>query len=144
MNRELLLFGGILNLLLAVFKIAMPHLFHWQEAMGSAESFLWFTLYAENLGLSVLLLFFAYISIFQWKQLLETGLGRTVLIAIGTLWLFRSAVELLLFRPGVDGAWWRVFMFLAAAILYLGSAAAGRPPRRASQAASDGALRDAQ
>ncbi len=143
MNRKLLLSGGILNVLLAVFKIAMPHLFHWQVAMGSAESFLWFTLYAENLGISVLLLFFAYMSIFQWKQLLETGLGRTVLIAIGTLWLFRGAAELFLYRPGVDGAWWRVFMFLAAAILYLGSAA-GRRPRRARQAASDGAVRDAQ
>ncbi len=144
MNRKLLLSGGILNLLLAVFKIAMPHLFHWQDAMGSAESFLWFTLYAENLAISILLLCFAYMSIFQWREMLETGLGKMVLIAIGTLWLFRSAVELFLFRPGVDGAWWRVFMFLAAAILYLGSAAAGRLPRRASQAASDGAVRDAQ
>ena len=142
MNRKLLLSGGILNLLLAAFKIVMPHLFNWKQAMGTGEAFLWFTLYAENLGISVLLLFFAYTSIFQWKQLLETGLGKTVLIAIGTLWLFRAAIELFLYKPGVDGAWWRVFLFLVAAILYLLSAAtAAWPPRRAIQVASDDATR---
>jgi hypothetical protein len=131
MHRKLLLAGGLLNLLLAVFKIAMPHLFHWKDALGTGQPFLWFTVYAENLGLSLLLLFFAYMSIFQWKQLLETSLGRTVMCAIGTLWIFRMGAELLLYRPGADGAWWRVFMFLAVAILYLLPAAAISGARRA-------------
>jgi hypothetical protein len=29
--------GGLLNPLLGIFKIIMPHLFHWKEAMGSAK-----------------------------------------------------------------------------------------------------------
>lgn len=119
MNRILLLVGGMLNLVLAVFKIAMPHLFHWKEAMGSGKAFMWSTVYAENLGISLLLLFFAHMSTFQWKELLETGLGRTVMVSIATLWIFRASAEIFLYKIGEDGALWRVFMFLGAALLYL-------------------------
>jgi hypothetical protein len=80
---------------------------------------MWSTVYAENLGISLLLLFFAYMSIFQWQELLKTGLGKTALLAIGSLWIFRSIAEIVLFRIGVDGAWWRVFLFLTGAALYL-------------------------
>lgn len=119
MNRILLLAGGLLNLLLAIFKIAMPHLFHWRDAMGASEGHMWATLYAENLGISLLLLFFAYMSIFQWQELLKTALGKTALLAIGSLWIFRSIAEIVLFRIGVDGAWWRVLLFLVVAAFYL-------------------------
>jgi hypothetical protein len=119
MNRKLLLAGGMLNLLLATFKIGMPYLFHWKEAMGSGEAFMWSTVYAENLGISLLLLFFAYMSIIQWKELLETGLGRTIMFSIATVWVFRSSAEIFIYKIGEDGTWWRVCMFLGAALLYL-------------------------
>jgi hypothetical protein len=83
----------LLNLLLALFKIAMPHLFHWKEAMGFAEGFMWSTLYTENFGISLLLLFFAYASIFHWRALLEISLGKTVLLFLGSLWVFRTVAE---------------------------------------------------
>ena len=111
--------GGLLNLLLGIFKIIMPHLFHWKEAMGSAEGFMWSTIYAENFGISLLLLFFAYTSIFHWKALLETSLGKTALLSIRTLWVFRTLAEVFLYRIGADGAWWRVIMFLGAAVMYM-------------------------
>ena len=102
MNRILLLAGGLMNLLLALFKIAMRHLFHWKQAMGSAKEFMWSTVYAENFGISLLLLFFAYMSIFHFRELLETGLGKTVLLSIGTLWVFRATTEVFLYRIGED------------------------------------------
>lgn len=135
MNRCLLLTGGLLNFLLAAFKIAMPHLFHWKEAMGSAEGFMWSTVYAENLGISLLLLFFAYVSIFQWRELLQTGIGKSILLSIGTLWTFRASAEILLYRIGVDGTWWRVIMFLGTAGLYLPPFARITWPRRAASKA---------
>lgn len=118
-NRILLFMGGLLNLLPGIFKILMPHLFHWKEAMGSAEGFMWSTVYAEIFGISLLLLFFAYTSIFHWRALLETSLGKTILLSIGTLWVFRTVAELFLYRIGEDGAWWRVIMFLGAAVMYM-------------------------
>jgi hypothetical protein len=119
MNRILLLAGGLLNLLFAIFTIAMPHLFHWRDAMGSSGAHMWATVYAENLGISLLLLFFAYISIFQWQQLLKTSVGKALLLSIGSLWTFRTIAEIALFKIGVDGAWWRVFLFLIVAAFYL-------------------------
>lgn len=119
MNRILLFAGGLLNLALALFKIAMPYLFHWRAAMDSSPASMWATLYSENLGISMLLLFFAYMSIFQWRELLLTGLGKTVLLSISALWIYRAAVELLGFKIGMDGAWWRFFLFLAIGLAYL-------------------------
>jgi hypothetical protein len=119
MIRYLLYTGGLLSLLLAIFKIAMPHLFHWKESMSAAEPGMWAILYGENLGISLLLLYFAFMSIFYWQDLLNTGLGKTVMLSIGTLWLYRSGAEVLLFKIGVDGAWWRVFLFLTMAGVYL-------------------------
>lgn len=119
MNRNLLWAGGLLNLLLAIFKIAMPYLFHWRDAMGSSAAHMWATVYAENLGTSLLLLFFAFMSIFQWQELLKTAPGKATLLAVGSLWIFRSMAEIALFKIGVDGAWWRVLLFLIIAAFYL-------------------------
>ncbi len=119
MNRMLLSIGGLLTFLLALFKIAMPNIFHWREAMETSAASMWSTLYAENLGISLLLLFFAYMSIFQWQELLVTGSGRTVMLSICVLWTYRVAAEVLLYKIGVDGEWWRVFLFLAMAVIYL-------------------------
>jgi hypothetical protein len=80
---------------------------------------MWSTGYAENFGISLLLLFFAYTSIFHWKALLETSLGKTTLLSIGTLWVFRTLAEVFLYRIGADGAWWRVILFLGAAVMYM-------------------------
>ncbi len=55
MNRILLTSGGLLSFLLALFKIAMPYLFHWREAIGASAASMWATLYAENLGIFLFL-----------------------------------------------------------------------------------------
>lgn len=119
MNRILLFVSGLITFSLAVFKIAMPYLFHWKEAMGSSEAHMWATVYAKNLAISILLLFFAYMSVFQWRELLKTSLGQTILLTIGSLWILRTTAEIVLFKIGVDGAWWRVFLFLGLAVSYL-------------------------
>ncbi len=119
MNRVLLIVGGLLTFLLTAFKIAMPYLFQWKEAMASSPASLWSTLYAENLGISLLLLFFAYMSVFQPGELLKAGLGKTILLCAGALWVFRTVAEVLLFKVGEDGAWWRVLLFAVLALMYL-------------------------
>ncbi|MGE5124587.1 MAG: hypothetical protein ACM3H7_08715 [Acidobacteriaceae bacterium] len=119
MNRALLFAGGMLNLALAAFKIAMPYLFQWRNLLASSPPSMWSTLFAENLAISMLMLFFAWMSLFQWQQLLSTGLGKTVMLSIGVLFIFRAAVELLVYKIGADGAWWRVLLFLVIALVYL-------------------------
>jgi hypothetical protein len=41
MNRALLFAGALLNLSLALFKIAMPYFFHWREALGPSAAGMW-------------------------------------------------------------------------------------------------------
>ncbi len=129
MNRVLLIVGGLLTFLLTAFKTAMPYLFQWKEAMASGPASLWSTLYAENIGISLMLLFFAFMSVFQSGELLKGTLGKTVLLCAGSLWVFRTVAEVVLFKVGQDGAWWRVLLFVALALMYLVPfATAGRTP----------------
>jgi len=119
MSRVLLFAGGLLNFALALFKIAMPYIFHWREAMESGAASMWSTLFAENLAISMLILFYGYISIFQWQELLTTGLGKVVMLSISTLFVYRAVVEVLVYKIGVDGAWWRGILFLFIALFCL-------------------------
>ena len=119
MNRMFLFAGGLLNLALGCFKIIMPYLFQWRESMGGSPASMWSTLFAENLAISMLMLFFAYMSIFHWRALLLTSLGKVVMLAISVLFIYRAGVEILVYRVGVDGAWWRVILFLVVALAYL-------------------------
>jgi hypothetical protein len=105
MNKYLFVTGGICTLLMAIFKIAMPYLFHWQASMNSATAEMWPILYAENLGISLLLLSFACVSIFYWMELISTSLGKAVILSIAGLWVFRATAEVTLFRIGVAGEW---------------------------------------
>jgi hypothetical protein len=77
-NKYLFVTGGLCALLMAIFKIAMPYLFHWQASMNKATTEMWPILYAENLGISPLLLSFAYVSFFCWMELISTSVGKTV------------------------------------------------------------------
>ncbi len=119
MSRIILFMGGLLNFALALFKIAMPYLFHWRDAMRASATSMWSTLYAENMAVSILILFFAYMSIFKWQELLTTGLGKAVMLSIGVLFVYRATVEVFLYKIGVDGAWWRLALFLVMALAYL-------------------------
>jgi hypothetical protein len=46
-------------------------------------------------------------------------LGKIVMLSIVSLWAYRAVTEILLFKIGLDGAWWRFFLFLVLAVIYL-------------------------
>lgn len=107
MNRILLFMGGLLNLSGPLQdRHALPLPLDGNDGFGRSVHVMWSTVYAENLGISLLLLFFAYMSFFQWRELREIGLGKIVLLSIGTLWVFRTAAEIFLL-PLARAVWSR-------------------------------------
>jgi hypothetical protein len=117
--RALLIAGGVGHILFAAFHLSFPVIFGWQEALSVLSNVNHAIVYTLHLAVVSNLLVFAYVSIFHWRELMTTGLGKVVTIAICLLWIWRTLAEVVFFRIGVDGAWWRVAVFLVGTLLYL-------------------------
>ncbi len=126
MKRYLLALGGVLNLLFAAFHVMFPWLFQWGSDLASLSSTNRSIPYTAHGVVILVLLAFAYISLFHWRALLETALGWAVATLICLVWLVRSAAEIVIFQIGQDGAWWRLALFLVAAAVYVPAVLAPR------------------
>lgn len=119
MSKALLMAGGILNAMFAVFHLALPSLAQWQNTLSTISMGSQAVMYALNLAAAFTLLVFAFVSVFYRHDLLTTNLGKALAISIGLFWFVRAAAEILYFRIGVDGSWVGVLIFGAIAFLYL-------------------------
>lgn len=111
--------GGVLHILMAAFHLSFPLLFRWGEDLSAVSSANRAIVYTLHLAVVLVLLFFAFASLVTWRELTTTRLGRSLVLCISLVWLLRATTEIVYFHIGVDGAWWRVLLFLALAGLYL-------------------------
>ena len=119
MSKALLIAGGILNALFAVFHLALPSLAQWQNTLRTISTDSQAVMYTLNLAAALTLLVFAYVSVFHRRDLLTTNLGKALAISIALFWLVRAVAEILYFRIGVDGSWVGVLIFGAIGAVYL-------------------------
>ena len=119
MSKALLIAGGILNALFAVFHLALPSLAQWQNTLSTISTDSQAVMYTLNLAVALVLLVFGYVSLFHRRDLLTTNLGKALAISIALFWLVRAVAEILYFRIGVDGSWVGVLVFGAIGFLYL-------------------------
>ena len=116
--RTCLLIGGILNILFGLFHLSFPWLLRWPEQLGNMSSANRALLYTLDSWIILVLLLLGCVSIFHRSDILATALGSRLMLSISGLWLVRSGAEVIFFRLGVDGAWWRLLIFLILAGLY--------------------------
>jgi hypothetical protein len=117
--QRALVAGGILNLLLAVFHLLFPWIFAWSEDLQPVSAANRAIIYTFQSVMVFVLLAFAYISIVHKADLVATRLGRTVLLLIGIVWIIRGIAEVVFFRLGAEGAWWRLALFLVLSAIYV-------------------------
>ncbi len=117
-SRTCLLIGGILNILFGLFHLSFPWLLRWPEQLGNVSSANRALLYTLDSWIILVLLLLGCVSIFHRSDILATALGTTLMLSISGLWLVRAGAEVIFFRLGVDGAWWRLLIFLILAGLY--------------------------
>lgn len=94
MNLEIVLkIGGIYNILCAVLHVFFPKMLKWDEIVplipGDRRPFVEQPLHIMNWCMAISWAMLAYIPIFHAQQLLEPGLGRTLLASIVIFWIFR-------------------------------------------------------
>ncbi|MBN2172278.1 MAG: hypothetical protein JW819_13240 [Candidatus Krumholzibacteriota bacterium] len=92
MANALLVIGGVLNLVFGAYHVWLS------RAIRASASLLPIDrgfLQIFNLGTTILVLFFAYVSFFHRRELVDTALGRTTLVFVFAFFLVRLVAQLL-------------------------------------------------
>jgi len=88
----LLLIGGVFQILVIALHVAM--FFGIAKAPGAdLPAVIKPLLHIFNAAVTAVVLFFAYVSLFRRRELVQTGLGRATCLFIGVFYLQRGLVE---------------------------------------------------
>jgi len=123
-NELFLKIGAIFHLVCALFHIAFPKKFNWNENLSelSSEKYLIIkqNLHIMNICLLLFWLVFAVVPFFFSSELLTTSVGKTILILIIAFWVIR----ILILQPifiGVKSkeSWQMIIFFLVGFVFFI-------------------------
>ena len=117
-HETVLLIGGLYHLGLAGFHLLFPRLFGWSKDLASLTTINRNVMKILNLCLTTAFLIFAYVSLFHARELVSSGLGRGLLVAIALFWLLRAVEQVVFFGVKNKISIAFVFLFLVGTILY--------------------------
>jgi hypothetical protein len=118
MNEILVIVGGIYMVALVTFHVLFWRIFKWPETLMSLDKINKSTIQVLNLSITFIFLIFAYISFMHTDELLNTQLGKSILILISILWLFRAAQQVVFYGNRHKASIGLTIYFLLGALLY--------------------------
>ncbi len=118
MKEILVLCGGIFMLSLVAFHVLFWRIFNWPETLMSLDHINKSTMQVLNLSITFIFVIFAYISFMHTDELLNTALGKSILILISILWLFRAVQQILFYGARHKASVGLAIYFLVGALLY--------------------------
>ncbi len=138
--------GGLFSVLAALLHVFMHRQFGLDPGIQGLSLANQSVLYTLNACIAYVMVVFAYLSFFHWRDLISTRLGRALAIAMALFWFVRAAAEPLF--AGVEPAFpvLSVLVFALPGLSYIvplllpRSSAAAQPPDVAG-ASRSGAIR---
>jgi len=95
MDTEVLIYaGGVYHLCWAAFDFFWPYLFNWKKTLLPLDDFNRALLHITSKLLSFLYAALAYLSFFYTRELLETGIGKALLIFTALFWAIRAGMQI--------------------------------------------------
>lgn len=101
MNRNMLRFGGAINLLFFTFQLVM--ITPIGTVLASLSPDVRATISTWSTQVAFILLIFAYFDIVRWRELLTTRLGNLVAIAIALFWFLRGIDQIVFYGLTAGG-----------------------------------------
>jgi hypothetical protein len=118
MNEILVFSGGIYMVALIVFHVLFWRIFRWPETLSSLNKVNKSTIQVLNLSITFVFAVFAYISFVYSEELINTSLGKAMLILISLLWLFRAVLQVIFYGFRHWASLGLTAFFLLGAVLY--------------------------
>ncbi len=118
MKELLIIGGGVYTILLIVFHLLFWRLFNWPQTLIALNDVNKATIQVLNISITFIFGIFAYISFVHTQDLLNTHLGRTLLLLISALWLFRAMQQILFYKLKHKISVGLALYFMVGSILY--------------------------
>jgi len=118
MKEALILTGRVYTVVLIIFHVFFWRIFRWPETLMSLNSVNRATMQVLNISITFIFFIFAYISFTHTDELLNTALGRTMLVLISMLWLFRAVLQIIFYKWKHKASVALALYFLLGAFLY--------------------------
>ena len=110
--------GGIYSLGFVAFHLLFWRIFNWREDLRSLAFLNRAIMQVLNLSLTFVFVIFGYVSLAHTRELLETPLGRSLLVLIALFWLWRAVQQPLFFGLRHWGSVAFLLLFLLGSVLY--------------------------
>ena len=118
MKELLIIGGGVYTTALIVFHLLFWRLFKWPQTLIALNDVNKATIQVLNISITFIFGIFAYISFVHTQDLLNTHLGRTLLVLISALWLFRAMQQILFYKLKHKISVGLALYFMVGSILY--------------------------
>ena len=86
--------GGVYNLGFVIFHLFFWKIFNWKKELRLLNAVNKGIIQILNLCLTLVFLFFSYISLFHTSDLTSTSLGKTILFFISIFWFLRAIQQI--------------------------------------------------
>jgi hypothetical protein len=93
-------------------------IFKWPETLESLNYVNKATMQVLNISITFIFFIFSYVSFAHTQELLNTGLGNSLLVLISCLWLFRAAQQVVFYNLKHKMSVGLTVFFLFGAFLY--------------------------
>jgi hypothetical protein len=119
LSEGMILLGGFYNLGFAIFHLMFWRLFRWKRDLSSLTFINRSVMQILNLCLTFVFLLMAYISFFNTSELIQTNLGKALLVGFSLFWFLRMIEQIIFFgvRNLISIALTLVFLF--GCVIYL-------------------------
>jgi hypothetical protein len=119
LSEVMILLGGFYNLGFAIFHLMFWRLFRWKRDLSSLIFINRSVTQILNLCLTFVFLLMAYISFFNTSELIQTNLGKALLVGFSLFWFLRMIEQIIFFgiRDLISIALTLVFLF--GCVIYL-------------------------
>lgn len=117
-NENLIIAGGIYNIILIIFHISFWRIFNWPDTINTLSHINKSTIQVLNISITFVFGIFAYISIVHTQELLTTSLGNTLLVFMSALWLFRAIQQVIFYKLKHRASLGLFLFFVGGSIIY--------------------------
>ena len=115
LQKTLVTIGGILFIIFGLFHLSFWKLFNWENELAKLSLANSNIMQMLNLGLCVILFSFAYILLANRNEVINTKIGKTILIVCALFFLARLVMDFVF----PDGALVLQIILLICALIYL-------------------------
>jgi hypothetical protein len=103
-NKSLLIIGGVINFLLAIFHFSFWKIFNWPESLHLLSPTNQGIMQVLNIHIGYVALIFTYVSFFCHRELLSTKLGKSIISSIIIFYVLRGINQLIFWEISIPSS----------------------------------------